>query len=129
MLSRTPVAGAALAALAVVLESLCAYLLMMLSAMSEYGGAALPRWLLPEGLLGQLYRWTIGYNVAALSLWAGSREALALALGRSSEPGLAAVVLTELPTTPARALAIALGYGLLAVGLAAWLLARKDLTR
>jgi hypothetical protein len=38
-------------------------------------------------------------------------------------------VLTELPTTPERALAIALGYGLLAVGLAAWLLARRELAR
>jgi len=129
MLSRSPVAGAALGALGLVLESLWAYVLMMLSAMSEFGGANLPHWLLPEGLLGQIYRWTVGYNVAALSLWAGDRQALALAVGRSSEPGLAVAVLTELPTTPERALAVALGYGLLAVGLAAWLLARKDLAR
>jgi hypothetical protein len=73
MLGRSPVAGAALGALGLVLESAWAYLLMMLSAMSEFGGAALPRWLLPEGLLGQLYRWTLGYNVAALSWWAGDR--------------------------------------------------------
>lgn len=129
MVSRSPVAGAALAVLGLVLESLWAYLLMMLLAMSEYGSAALPRWLLPEGLLGQLYRWTLGYNVAALSLWAGDRRALALAVGQSSHPGLAAAVLTELPTTPERALAVALGYGLLAVALAAWLLTRRDLAR
>ena len=127
MVSRLPAAGVALAALGLMLESLWAYLLMMLSAMSEYGGVALPRWLLSEGLLGQLYRWTVGYNVAALSLWAGDRQALALALGPASNPGLATAVLTELPTTPERALAVALGYGLLAVGLAAWLLARRDL--
>ncbi len=95
MLSRTPVAGATLGALGLVLESAWAYLLLMLSGMSRYGGVALPRWLLPEGLLGQLYRWTVGYNVAALSLWAGD----------------------------GRALAVALGYGLLAVGLAAKVLA------
>jgi hypothetical protein len=67
--------------------------------------------------------------VASLLLWAGDQEAVALAVGRSSEPGLAAVMLTELPTTPERAAALALGYGLLAVGLAAWLLARRDLVR
>lgn len=129
MVSRSPVVGAALAVLGLALESLWAYLLMMLSAMSEYGGADVPRWLLPEGLLGQLYRWTIGYNVASLLLWASDQEAVALAVGRSSEPGLAAAMLTELPTTPERAAALALGYGLLAVGLAAWLLARRDLVR
>jgi ABC-type transport system involved in multi-copper enzyme maturation permease subunit len=129
MVSRSSVAGAALAALGVVVESLWAYLLMILSAMGQYSGVAVPRWLLPEGLLGQLYRWTIGYNVASLLLWAGDQETVALAMGRSIDPGLATVMLTELPTTPERALAVALGYALLAVGLAAWLLARRDLAR
>jgi hypothetical protein len=129
MVSRSSVAGAALASLGLVVESLWAYLLMVLSAMGQYSGVAVPRWLLPEGLLGQLYRWTIGYNAASLLLWAGDQETVALAMGRSIDPGLATVMLTELPTTPERALAVALGYALLAVGLAAWLLARRDLAR
>lgn len=130
MMSRSPVVAATFGAMLMVLDLLWGYALRMLAAMSTYSGQAnLPHWLMLEGLLGQAYRWTIGYNVAAVLYWAGDRVALAKVVGQYGEPSLAAAALYIIPTLPERALVVVLGYMLLAAGLAAWLLIRRDVTR
>jgi ABC-type transport system involved in multi-copper enzyme maturation permease subunit len=126
MVGRSTVPTAALGVLMLLLDWFWGSGLIMLAA-SQSVSSTLPRWLLPDGPLGLLYRWTVGYNVAAISFWAG--------LGTVPEPvpGLdraaAILALRVIPTSPERALGVALGFTLLTVGLAAWSLVQRDVTR
>ena len=113
----------ALATLGLLLDWFWGFALIMLNA-TQFVSSSLPRWLLPEGLLGHLYRWTIGYNVAAVSYCEGLRTV------SEPVPGLdrtaAILALNVIPTSPERALGVVLGFTLLAVGLANWSLAQMD---
>lgn len=126
IVGRSIVPTAALGVLGLLLDWLWGSALIMLAA-SQSIGSSLPRWLLPDGLLGHLYRWTIGYNVAAVSFWTGLRTT------PEPVPGIdraaAILALKVIPTSPAWALGVVLGFTLLAVGLAAWGLVRRDVTR
>jgi hypothetical protein len=123
VVGRSTAPTVALATLGLLLDWFWGFTLIMLNA-TQFVSSSLPSWLLPDGLLGHLYRWTIGYNVAAVSYWEGLRTV------SEPVPGLdrtaAILALNVIPTSPERALGVVLGFTLLAVGLANWSLAQMD---
>jgi len=116
----------ALGFLGLLLDWFWGFALIMLAA-TQFVNSSLPHWLLPDGLLGHLYRWTIGYNVAAVSFWEGIRTVSEPVPG--PDRAAATLALSVIPTSPERALGVVLGFTLLAMGLAAWSLARRDVMR
>jgi hypothetical protein len=126
VVGRSIVPTSALGVLGLLLDWFWGSALITLAARQSVG-SSLPRWLLPDGLLGHLYRWTIGYNVAAVSFWGGLQAVPEPVPGIDGAPAILA--LKVIPTSPERALGVVLGFTLLAVGLAAWSLVRRDVTR
>jgi ABC-type transport system involved in multi-copper enzyme maturation permease subunit len=123
IVGRSTAPTVALAFLGLLLDWFWGFALIMLNA-TQFVSLSLPHCLLPDGLLGHLYRWTIGYNVAAVSLWVGLRTVSEPVLGLDRTA--ATLAMNVIPTSPERALGVVLGFTLLGMGLANWILARMD---
>ena len=126
VISRSAVPAVALGAFGLVLDWLWAQAMVLL-VMRDASALSVPRWLLPDGLVGDLYRWSINYNGTGVAFSNALAGAVKPVAGIDASAG--ALAMRLLPTTPERALWIVLGYVLLTGSAAAWLVVRRDVTR